>query len=437
MTFAEQIHNVQKSAPTDYAELILEELNNYVFPAGMSEGYASEIQSEIRASVEAFRDATGRYNTKRLRRILINDNPLIGESDGEIRDDQKIWAQVRKSNPDIDWMISRINEMKPGRGRVSALLALRKLMDRYPEAVETALRNLAQDTAAADTDLAEWARVSLQELAILRGADSAEVLAQSASSRPVHFNPGRVFDVTMPLFFECRAITRIGKVEIETQISPLWFTEIFGDAMAMVNTETFQNALVLEKQVAGLHPDGTMHYEHFPFSGETTEISPSVHRHNYWASVQRPFYASGKVEDVSNGQPVYPAQPMTFFRLAHTFTHARYAVDDTPMPESVRGIFFGFGHAEPMQLIKKAGNLGVGDFQISPRINPHTGKEANTIFFGTFFGKLQGDEETGEIYLNARDVHCDAQGRLDYHGDGTMAPDPIRPDDWQQTGFGD
>lgn len=436
MTYVEQIQALRAAAPADYSELILEELNNYVFPAEMGQEYASEIRSEIEASVQAFRDATGRYNTRRLRRILINDNPLIGERDALIRADQEIWAQVRKSDPKVDWVISRIHEMAPGRGRVSALLALRKLMDRVPEQVEAALKAFAKEADTGDVELAEWARVSLQELAIMRGADSAEVLAKSASSRPVQFTPGQVFDVTMPLFFECRAITRIGQVEIETQISPLWFTEIFGDAMAMVRADSFQNALVLEKEVAGLHPDGSPHYEHFPFSGETSEISPSVHRHNYWASVQRPFYASGKVEDVSNGQPVYTGMPMTFFRLAHTFTNERYAVDDTPLPESVRGIFFGFGHADPLLLVKKAGNLGVGDFQISPRINPHTKEEANTIFFGTFFGKLQGDEQTGEISLNPRDVHCDANGRLDYLGDGTMAPDPIRPDDWLPSKFG-
>ncbi|QFT32213.1 hypothetical protein FIV00_17110 [Labrenzia sp. THAF82] len=436
MSLMEQLKTTPKAAPTDYAELILEELNNYVFPNEIRALYAPEIWAEIEASVKAFKDASGRYNTKRLRRILINDNPILGERDATIRADQEIWAKVRKANPDVDWVVNRIRDMKPGRGRVSALLALRKLIDREPDKVERALNSLATDTQLADTDLTEWARISLQEIALQRGGNSAEVLANSASDRPVHYTPGQVFDVTMPLYFECRAITKIGQVEIETQISPLWFTEIFGDAMAMVNAATFQNELVLEKQVEGLHPDGSMHYEHFPFAGETSEISPSVHRHNYWASVRRPFYASGKVEDVSNNQPVYAGMPMTFFRLAHTFTHERYAVAGQPMPESVRGIFFGFGHTDPLNLIKKAGNLGVGDFQISPRINPHTNEEANTIFFGTFFGKLQGLKETGEIALNARSVHCDAKGRLDYNGDGSMAPDPIRPDDWAQGGSG-
>jgi hypothetical protein len=96
--------------------------------------------------------------------------------------------------------------------------------------------------------------------------------------------------------------------------------------------------------------------------------------------VSRPFYASGKVEDVSGGQRVYTDNAMTFFRLAHTFTHTRYKVEGQLMPESVRCIFFGFGHAEPQLLLKKAGNPRGGYFQISPYINPHTGEPANTIF---------------------------------------------------------
>ncbi|WP_349370094.1 hypothetical protein [Salinarimonas sp.] len=418
------------SETSDYAELMLRTLDDYRFPAHLHGSYDPAIQREIDASVAAFRDASGRYNKRRVQRILVNDKPLRGKRNVAVKTDQQIWAQVRKAKPDIDFIEDRILALEPGRGRISALIALRKLLDRAPARIEAFLGRLAEDRTLGDPDLAEWARISLQELALMQGAASADVLGRAVSDRPVRYTAGRVFDVTMPLFFECRAITQLGRLEIETQISPLWFTEIFGDAMAMIRARSFSNRLVLEKEVSNLHPDGSMHYEHFPFFGETRELTPSVHEHNYWASVQRPFYASGKVEDVDDAHPVYRDNAMTFFRLARTFTHARYAVEDKPMPESVRGLFFGFGHAEPELLIKKAGNLGVGDFQISPRINPHTGEPANTIFFGTFFGKLQGLPGTGEIALNEKPVHCDAEGRLDYHGDGSMAPDPIRPDDW-------
>lgn len=414
----------------DYSETILQELANYVLPANMVDLYAPDILAEIRSSIAEFSSLFGRYNTKRIQRILINDDPLVGKRAPKIKADQEIWAQVRKDKPDVDMVVSRIRAMEPGRGRVSAFLALRKMIEKAPEKVREAIDALATDPALADTDLREWARISQQEIKIMNGVDPAEVLRESASDREVVFHKDRVFDTTMPLFFECRAVTKIGLVEIETQISPMWFTEIFGDAMALVNSETFHTNLVLEKQVEGLHPDGSQHFEHFPFTGETTGDGSGAFQHNYWASVKRPFYASGKVEQVTDNQPVYVDQSMSFARFAHTFTHARYDVGGQPMPESVRGVFFGFGHADPMLLVRKAGNLGVGDFQISPRINPHTGEKANTVFFGTFFGKLQGDEDSGQIHMNKRSVHCDKDGRLDYLGDGTMAPDSFRPDDW-------
>jgi hypothetical protein len=430
---ATQPANLKATKSIDYAERILDELGSYQFPPQLNSGYAPEIRREIDRSIAAFRSTAGVYNTKRIRRILINDKPLpIGRSTSEdVRLDQRVWAQVRRAKPDFDFIKNQIVALAPGRGRISALIALRKLIDRAPERVERFLTSLVQPNGTDDDDLVEWAKISLQEIALMRGEDSAKVLAEAVSSRAVKYHPGRPFDLTMPLFFECRAITRIGRMEIETQISPLWFTEIFGDAMAMIRAQSFKNRLVLEKEVSHLHPDESLHFEHFPFFGETDELSPSVHRHNYWASVRRPFYSSGKVEDVSETRPVYPGNPMTFFRLAHTFTHPRYAVDAQPMPESVRGIFFGFGHADPQLLLKKAGNLGVGDFQISPFLNPHTGEPANTTFFGTFFGKIQGLPETRQIAMNDRPVHCDAEGRLDYRGDGSMAPDPIRPDDWR------
>ena len=77
-----------------------------------------------------------------------------------------------------------------------------------------------------------------------------------------------------------------------------------------------------------------------------------------------------------------------------------------------------------------AGRIGVGDFQIAPAINPATNRPSNTVYYGTFWGKLTDTDESGRLVTNKRDVHCDSSGKLDYHGDGAHAPDPIRPTDW-------
>jgi hypothetical protein len=173
-----------------------------------------------------------------------------------------------------------------------------------------------------------------------------------------------------------------------------------------------------------------MHYEHFPFRGETTPLGGNLYLHNYWSEIRRPFYTSGTAEVVDEKHPVLVDVPMTFFRMAITSAPAAYRIDDQPLPESVRGIFFGFGHIEPRVLLARGGRIGVGDFQISSSVNPATGAAANTSYYGTFYGKLTDTDGDGRLVTNARDVHCDVEGRLDYHGDGSLAPDPVRPGDW-------
>jgi hypothetical protein len=105
-------------------------------------------------------------------------------------------------------------------------------------------------------------------------------------------------------------------------------------------------------------------------------------------------------------------------------------VNGKPIPESVRGIYYGYGHIKPSVLMERGLRMKVGDFQLCARTNPETGKRANTYFYGTFFGKMSDWDGDGKLDVNTRPVHCDESGRLDYLGDGTFAPDPVRPDDW-------
>jgi hypothetical protein len=156
-----------------------------------------------------------------------------------------------------------------------------------------------------------------------------------------------------------------------------------------------------------------------------------VYKHNYWASLHRPFYTSGRTEVVLDNRPVLQRVAMSFCRVAVTATPERYGtVGQRPVPESVRGIFFGYGHVEPQILVKNRLSLRAGEFQLSSRHNPQTGELANTYFHGTFFGKLQDLRGDGRLDVNTVPVHCDTAGRLDYSGDGSYAKDPARPDDW-------
>jgi hypothetical protein len=235
----------------------------------------------------------------------------------------------------------------------------------------------------------------------------------------------------MPLIFQCNAMTTIAGVQHQVTISPTWFKTIFGDAMACIRQETFQSRLVLEKNVSGLHADGSPHFEHFPFGGTTTQLNSSLHLHNYWSQIFRPYYPSGRVESLRHEGDVIRNVPMTFSRVAVTAAYDKYAVNDVAMPESVRGIFFGYGHIPPQTLLMRGLRLRAGDFQISSRLNPETGKPANTYFYGTFFGKLTDTDADGQLVLNGRATHCDKDGALDYSGCGHMDKDPVAPLDWQ------
>jgi hypothetical protein len=254
-------------------------------------------------------------------------------------------------------------------------------------------------------------------------------LAEPISERPFQRDEGACFSTTMPLVFQCHAYTKVGPVAWHTILSPEWFRVVFGDAMALVRRETFMTNLVLEKEVPGLHADGSMHYEHFPFSGTTNTLAKGVHHHNYWAQLYRPFYTSGHVEKVTEREPVIRGMPMTFARQAITFCPERYS-ERGPTPESVRGTFFGYGQIDPVLLLKNRLAIRTGDFQLCARQNPETGAKANTYFYGTFHGKMSDLDGDGRLDVNTRPVHCDAEGRLDYLGDGQMVKDPVCPLDW-------
>lgn len=415
------------------AGTILANLSDYSFDYSSIRHYDEQIQSEVR---EAIRDLRGNALLRRTRGRLIlptmfNEKRAIA-SDNPIERDQAVWGLVQsasESNIPIKLLIRSIETAPSQELAVSALLALGHVARLDLQRALAFLHDIASRSNS-EKNLAEWARLIHNELSAVEN-DDLSLMDTPVSDRPVVHHKGLRFDVTLPLIFQCTARTRVGGVNHEIKISPTWFKQIFGDAMACVNADDFESALVLEKKVMGLHEDGTDHFEHFPFTGTTTRLSNALHYHNYWSQLHRPFYTSGRVEIVTEDRPVIQRVPMTFCRLAMTAAYPRYQVDGVNLPESVRGVFFGYGHIEPMTLIKRGLNIRAGDFQISCKLNPGTGKPANTQFWGTFFGKLTDTDSEGRLVMNGRPVHCDRKGHLDYYGDGAMVPDPVRPQDWE------
>lgn len=409
------------------ADRMLEDIESYEFDLDTVGSYDPQVREQIRLGVQDLRGIKAVKTTPHIlgQRAKLEDQAL--HADTPLERDQAVWNLTTHHGAQAIEVVARaIEEAPTPQLATSALLALMKLTHHGPERVLGTVRDLASHS---NPDLAEWAR--LQEMEIeYRISGDLQRLSEPASRRGFRYEPGQTFDVTMPLVFHCHAYTRIGPLTYHTVVSPTWFSDIFGDAMACVRQETFSTNLVLEKLVSGLHPDGSPHFEHFPFSGRTDHRTPWLHHHNYWAQLYRPFYTSGRTELVDRRHPVIPRVPMTFCREACTLTPAKYQVNGKPIPESVRGIFFGYGHIAPSVLLKNRLRIGVGDFQLSSRTNPATGKLANTYFYGTFFGKLGDWDRDGLLDVNTRPVHCDATGRLDYSGDGTMGPDPFRPDDW-------
>jgi hypothetical protein len=411
----------------DIPTRMLAGLTTYTLDDEIRRRFRPETRSEIDAAIGRMRQLFVKKKGVNISRIFSRDEQDCVFSADPVARDQALWSVVDSGNDNLNIVIRSFETAETPHAQLSALLALRKLAHHDFRRASSFLESVAADRTR--LDMAEWAALGLQE--IHYEGSGPQLLGEAVARRPWVLNPSHLFDVTMPLHFECIAVTRIASASVRTVISPQWFSQIFGNAMALVRRQTFLSEIILEKQVSGLHADGSMHFEHFPFKGETQTLGGNLFLHNYWSEIRRPFYTSGTAEVVDDKHPVLVDVPMTFLRMAITSAPAAYRVDDQPVPESVRGIFFGFGHVEPRVLLARGGRIGVGDFQISSALNPATGKPANTSYYGTFYGKLTDTDGDGKLVTNARDVHCDVEGRLDYHGDGTLAPDPVRPGDWR------
>jgi hypothetical protein len=413
--------------PHGLANQMLADLKVYEFDTKLVEDYSEDVQDQVAHGIRDLRRIPGltaklmlRPTQSALRALAVNSKNLVER-------DQSVW-QLAQCFPKTaaETIIESIKTAPSTQMATSGIIALHKLAHLSPQPVRQFLVELDKN---AEVEIAEWARLFIRDIEASTNGDFAS-LAQPVSDRDFVYDPDATFDATMPLIFHCDAYTKIGPTTWHTVVSPTWFRTIFGDAMALIREETYESNLILEKSVPGLHEDGSLHYEHFPFTGETQILAPNIYKHNYWANLHRPFYTSGRTESVSPANPVIRSVPMSFFRMAVTSAPERYRVNGKPLPESVRGMFFGYGHIEPSVLIGNKLDLKAGDFQLTPKQNPETGAPANTMFCGTFFGKVRDVDGDGKLDFNTIPTHCNTEGRLDYGGDGQMAPDPVCPKDW-------
>lgn len=414
--------------PFGVADQMLAGLEDYTFPLESVSHYPQEILDEIAHGVHDVKRIGG-IKTKFLFRPTKKD--LISNAiDGQdpLERDQAVWQLIGAFPEEAAEVVIRSIETAPTRElKLSALIALSKLAHLEQGKVFSQLEKIGADTAE-DIEIVEWARVLRNDIGTR--FNGIEALNNAMLERDFVYDPDAIFDVTMPLTFHCHAFTKVGPTTWHTVIGPEWFALVFGRAKALVRSDTYLSNLVLEKTVPGLHADGSPHYEHFPFGGTSEALASNVFRHNYWAKLYRPYYTSGRVEKVSADEPVLRSVPQTFARAAVTAAPQRYQTEKGSVAESVRGMFFGYGHIDPSVLARNRLNVRAGEFQLAPRTNPATGKLSNTYFFGTFYGKLADLDGDGKLDVNTIPVHCDAQGQLDYEGNGAMKPDPVAPLDW-------
>ncbi|MBV9773061.1 MAG: HEAT repeat domain-containing protein [Gemmatimonadetes bacterium] len=315
---------------------------------------------------------------------------------------------------------------------------------------EAAVPMMEAALADDDREVRDWARV------FLRDAAGAELETEYTHAV---YTPDGPFDQTLPLQIAGFALVNLpGLGPVRATLSPLWFERIMGRVLACTNQDTFMKDLTIEKLLEGYHPDGTDHYEIFPFSGISWRTSDEHTQHRYECFTTRRIYRSGRVEDDSEG--VIEGVPIILNRAAETsgvainsftltslpgvgsssreiFSPARKSLVGLPITDprgikllngrvvrTVSGQFFGWGHTS-VQSYARSGTVLPGTVQLVNPLHEATAGLVNTYLCGTFRGKLGDQDGDGVLDVNTVPCHGTPDGRLDYRADGSFAPDPF------------
>ena len=392
-------------------------------------GYAEKVKNEIQIGLNDLAKIQS-YEEKRFKfapRLKVKVEKKNNIEESLINKDIYVWNKIDKNSfRNFDKIIKRIKQEGNTKFLISSMLALHRSSHKDPKKVIDFFENMSESS---NIELAEWAKLFLVEM--LSSLPSRKnIINENISERDFTYEPNNAFDITMPLIFSGYAYCKIFGTRLKIVITPMLFEKIFGKAMACVKQDSFYTKLIIEKKVEHLHPDGTPHYEIFPFSGHTEKITKNVFLHNYWANLSRPYYTSGKTELVRGGEHVIKDVKFSFSRVAETIAPDKYWFNKKPLVETVRGTFFGYGHINLKILLKNRFHMTSGQFQLTPKINPDTKKKSNIFFYGVFYGKLSDINNDKKLDINTIPVHCTPEGELDYYGDGSLSRDPYRPNDW-------
>ena len=176
--------------------------------------------------------------------------------------------------------------------------------------------------------------------------------------------------------------------------------------------------IVIAKTLSGLHEDGTDHYEAFLFRGFTERTTPLSGNFYFETHSPRPFYLSGKADDLSEG--VVDDVVIPFAREGQWFLNENINVNGKPAIEYVRGLFQGWAFVNFERIQKSGGDfLFPGNSVLSTLHHPVVGAKTNSFLVGSFKGKVVDWDNDGVLDLNYLQSPATARGEVDSDFDGT------------------
>jgi hypothetical protein len=345
-----------------------------------------------------------------------NDNELREVAEGHdspLERERALWEFAdRRAEQSLAFVDHVIGTETSRDVRIGALwLALRA-------AGAESLSVLKKFSSDADPEVADFARVLASDIT---GVAPTRVYSAAEVEETGYF------DQTVPLVIGGKVVIMMpGVGAVRAVLSPLWFDSILGRVLACTNVDTFRTELTIEKELKGLHADGSAHYEIFPFRGLSVEYDGNNLEHNYLSSTLRPFHPSGFV---GKGEKV--DVPVSLERVALTNLadqgdveiHGSGARADrlraAPMPfvQSVRGRYCGWA-AVNLEHAFDNGTVGAGDVQLSNPTDPIAGPMTNAKLYGMFRGKSGDYTGKGRYTLNAIKCHGRPDGTIDVAENG-------------------
>jgi hypothetical protein len=235
----------------------------------------------------------------------------------------------------------------------------------------------------------------------------------------VHY-PDRTFDQTLFLHITCDLYIRLAESnELWGRLimSPQMLAKVYGQAYACPITRTRESQIVIAKTLQGLHEDGSNHYEAFLFRGFTERTSATQGNFYFETHTKRPFYLSGKADDVSEG--VVPDVMVPFAREGQWFLNENLHVNGACAIEYVRGLFQGWAYINFARIQKSGGEFFFpGNSVLSTLHHPVVGAKTNAFLTGSFKGKVLDWNNDGVLDLNYLPSPSTAEGEVDSNFDG-------------------